>query len=279
MGRLVVISNRVADPRKPAAGGLAVALGESLQQTGGLWFGWSGHIVEGGTAGEGEVHKQQAGPVTLAMIDLSREDHDSYYLGYSNDVLWPVFHYRLDLAHFDAGFIGGYRRVNQLFARKVMPMLKPDDIIWIHDYHLIPLAAELRAMGCKQRMGFFLHIPLPPQEIMAAIPQHEWLVRSLFAFDLIGLQTHQDVQHFERYVIGEAHGDLAGHGAHVGVARLRDETFHSLVARERSAARARIAHRRRQERHEHLVEVLPPLVDRTEGRDTESAVGSQQRQP
>ena len=210
MGRLVVISNRVADPRKPAAGGLAVALGESLQQTGGLWFGWSGHIVEGGTAGEGELHKQQAGPVTLAMIDLSREDHDSYYLGYSNDVLWPVFHYRLDLAHFDAGFIGGYRRVNQLFARKLMPMLKPDDIIWIHDYHLIPLAAELRAMGCKQRMGFFLHIPLPPQEIMAAIPQHEWLMRSLFAFDLIGLQTNQDVQHFERYVIGEAHGEALG---------------------------------------------------------------------
>ena len=210
MGRLVVISNRVADPRKPAAGGLAVALGESLQQTGGLWFGWSGHIVEGGTAGEGELHKQQAGPVTLAMIDLSREDHDSYYLGYSNDVLWPVFHYRLDLAHFDAGFIGGYRRVNQLFARKVMPMLKPDDIIWIHDYHLIPLAAELRAMGCKQRIGFFLHIPLPPQEIMAAIPQHEWLMRSLFAFDLIGLQSNQDVQHFERYVIGEAHGEALG---------------------------------------------------------------------
>jgi len=212
MGRLVVISNRVADPRKPAAGGLAVALGESLQQTGGLWFGWSGHIVEGGTAGEGEVHKQQAGPVTLAMIDLSREDHDSYYLGYSNDVLWPVFHYRLDLAHFDAGFIGGYRRVNQLFARKVMPMLKPDDIIWIHDYHLIPLAAELRAMGCKQRMGFFLHIPLPPQEIMAAIPQHEWLVRSLFAFDLLGFQSKTDLGHFTAYAQAEAHAQDMGDG-------------------------------------------------------------------
>ncbi|RYF31179.1 MAG: trehalose-6-phosphate synthase, partial [Comamonadaceae bacterium] len=210
MGRLVVISNRVADPRKPAAGGLAVALGESLQKTGGLWFGWSGHIVEGGPTGEGELHKQQAGPVTLATLDLSREDHDSYYLGYSNDVLWPVFHYRLDLAHFDAGFIGGYRRVNQLFARKLLPLLKPDDIIWVHDYHLIPLAAELRAMGCKQRMGFFLHIPLPPQEIMAAIPQHEWLTRSLFSYDLVGLQSNQDKLHFERYVVGEAKGKALG---------------------------------------------------------------------
>jgi trehalose 6-phosphate synthase len=210
MSRLVVVSNRVADPRKPAAGGLAVALGESLQQSGGLWFGWSGQIVEDGPTGEGELHKQQAGKVTLATIDLSREDHDSYYLGYSNDVLWPVFHNRLDLAHFEAGFIGGYRRVNQLFARKLLPMLKDDDVIWIHDYHLMPLAAELRAMGCKQRIGFFLHIPLPPQIIVAAIPQHEWLMRSLFSYDLIGFQAQQDVQHFEHYVRNEAHGEYLG---------------------------------------------------------------------
>ena len=210
MSRLVVVSNRVADPRKPAAGGLAVALGESLQQTGGLWFGWSGTIVEDGPTGEGEMHTQQAGKVTLATIDLCREDHDSYYLGYSNNVLWPVFHDRLDLANFDAGFITGYRRANQLFARKLLPLLKEDDIIWVHDYHLIPLAAELRAMGCRQRIGVFLHIPLPPQIIMAAIPQHEWLMRSLFAYDVIGFQAQQDVQHFERYVLNEARGQALG---------------------------------------------------------------------
>lgn len=210
MARLVVISNRVADPRKVAAGGLAVALGESLQQTGGLWFGWSGTIVEDGPTGEGELHRHQAGKVTLATLDLCREDHDAYYLGYSNKVLWPVFHNRLDLANFDAGFIGGYRRVNQLFARKLMPLLQEDDILWVHDYHLIPLAAELRAMGCKQKIGFFLHIPLPPQIILAAIPQHEWLMRSLFAYDVLGFQAQQDVQHFERYVSNEAHGEALG---------------------------------------------------------------------
>ena len=126
-----------------------MALGDSLQQSGGLWFGWSGTIVEerpdrrrraaqpAGRQGHARHHRPEP------------QDHDSYYLGYSNDVLWPVFHNRLDLAHFDAGFIGGYRRVNQLFARKLMPLLKDDDIIWVHDYHLIPLAAELRAMGCR----------------------------------------------------------------------------------------------------------------------------------
>ena len=203
MSRLVVISNRLADPRKPAAGGLAVALGEALNQTGGLWFGWSGTIVEEGTPGEGDLHVRQAGAVTLATVDLCREDHQSYYLGYSNSVLWPVFHYRLDLADFNADYIDGYRRVNQLFARKLLPLLRDDDVIWVHDYHLIPLAAELRALGCQQRIGFFLHIPMPPPLIMAAIPQHEWLMRSLFAYDLVGLQSEADVAHFTRYVRNE----------------------------------------------------------------------------
>ena len=201
MSRLVVVSNRVADPRKAAAaGGLAVALGEALAVNGGLWFGWSGTVVEGGAPGEGDVHTQHAGNVSLSTLDLCRDDHDSYYLGYSNGVLWPVFHYRLDLANFDAGYIGGYRRVNQLMARKLLPLLQPDDTIWVHDYHLIPMAAELRAMGCKNRIGFFLHIPLPPPLILAAVPQHEWLIKSLFAYDLIGFQSQTDVEHFASYV-------------------------------------------------------------------------------
>lgn len=210
MSRLIVVSNRIADPRKAASGGLAVALGQALEASGGLWFGWSGQVVEDGTPGEGELHLQQAGHVQLATVDLSREDHDSYYSGYSNGVLWPVFHYRLDLADFDAGYIGGYRRVNQMFARKLASLLRPDDIIWVHDYHLIPLAAELRAMGCRQRMGFFLHIPLPPPLILAAVPEHDWLMRSLFAYDLVGFQSQADVAHFSRYVGTEIPADVLG---------------------------------------------------------------------
>jgi trehalose 6-phosphate synthase len=203
LGRLVVVSNRIADPRKTAAGGLAVALAEVLNGTGGMWFGWSGKIVD--DTDTDDPHVQQAGPVKLVTVDLSKKDHDAFYLGYSNGVLWPVFHYRLDLADFDAGYINGYRRVNQLFARKLMPLLKPDDVIWVHDYHLIPLAAELRALGCEQRIGFFLHIPLPPPLILAAIPGHDWLVRALFAYDLLGFQSGADLNHFARYVETEAH--------------------------------------------------------------------------
>jgi trehalose 6-phosphate synthase len=213
MSRLVVVSNRTADPRNAAAGGLAVAIRESLQQTGGIWFGWSGKFAEegdGGTARTSEPQVQTVGNVTLATLDLSREDHETYYLGYANAVLWPVFHYRLDLATFDTRFAAGYRRVNQLFARKLMALLKPDDVIWVHDYHLIPLAAELRAMGCGNRIGFFLHIPMPPPLIMAAIPEHEWLTRCLFAYDLVGFQSKADMAHFSHYVESEARGRKLG---------------------------------------------------------------------
>jgi trehalose 6-phosphate synthase len=215
MGRLVVVSNRLADPRKTAAGGLAVALGDVLNSTGGLWFGWSGKIIEeadGGKPGEGELHSQQAGAVRLLTLDLSREDHNAYYVGYSNGVLWPVFHYRLDLADFESAHISGYRRVNQLFARKLKPLLRDDDVIWVHDYHLIPLAAELRALGCSQRIGFFLHIPLPPPLILAAIPGHDWLIRALFAYDLVGFQSKADHGHFCNYVEAEAHAQNLGEG-------------------------------------------------------------------
>jgi trehalose 6-phosphate synthase len=150
------------------------------------------------------------GAVKLVTIDLSRADHDAYYSGYSNQALWPALHYRLDLADFGSGFFAGYQRVNRLFARKLAALLRPDDVVWVHDYHLIPLAAELRALGCRQRIGFFLHIPLPPPPILAAIPGHEWLMRSFFAYDLVGLQTRSDADHFARFVQQEAGATALG---------------------------------------------------------------------
>lgn len=212
MPRLVVISNRVADPRKTAAGGLAVALGEVLNNSGGLWFGWSGKLSEPGPGGDTPMHVHQAGQVKLVTVDLTKEDYDAFYVGYSNGVLWPVFHYRLDLADFDAGYIEGYRRVNQMFARRLLPLLQPDDILWVQDYHLIPLAAELRSLGCTQRIGYFLHIPLPPPLILAAIPGHDWLMKGLCSYDVVGFQSEADHEHFTRYIQAEAKAVDAGEG-------------------------------------------------------------------
>ncbi len=208
MGRLVVVSNRVADPRKPSAGGLAVALGDALAESGGLWFGADPEVADDESPIIGEVRTQRAGLVTLATVKVGRSDYRRYYDGYANAVLWPVFHNRLDLAQFDAGHVDGYRRVNRLFAERLRPLLRPDDVIWVHDYHLIPLATELRALGCHQRIGFFLHIPLPPPLILAAIPAHEWLMRALFAYDLVGLQSHTDLNHLRRYLAVEARAEM-----------------------------------------------------------------------
>lgn len=208
MSRLVVISNRVADPRKSAASSLTAALGQTLAADGGLWFGWSGTIVEDGQPGEGQMHSHQAGKVRLNTVDLCREDHDSYYLGYGNAVLWPVLHGRLDMADFEANHLDGYRRVNQLLARKLLPLLRTDDILWVHNYQLIPMAAELRAMGCRNRIGFFLHTPLPPAQILAALPQHAWLMRCLFAYDLVGFQSRADLANFAHYAGHEAGAEV-----------------------------------------------------------------------
>jgi trehalose 6-phosphate synthase len=214
MGRLVIVSNRVADPRKAAAGGLAVALGPALQEAGGVWMGWSGRVVDNATppAELGRVHTRPVGSATLATLDLSDREYKEFYLGFSNSVLWPVFHYRLDLADYRSEYLDGYLSVNRRFAQALKPLLRDDDLVWVHDYHLIPLAEELRLLGCHHRIGFFLHIPLPPPMILAAMPSHEVLLRALFAYDVIGVQSEADVGHFAGYVQREAGARPLGDG-------------------------------------------------------------------
>jgi trehalose 6-phosphate synthase len=108
--------------------------------------------------------------------------------------------------------LNGYQRVNSLFAQRLVPLLKPDDLVWVHDYHLIPMAEQLRQAGCKQRIGFFLHIPWPAVEVLLALPNHAELVRSLCAFDLIGFQTNRDLQAFVDYITVEANGKIGDGG-------------------------------------------------------------------
>jgi trehalose 6-phosphate synthase len=240
--RLVVVSNRVGDPRKAAAGGLAVALGDALSGTDSLWFGWSGHVAET----SGALRERRIGRMQLATIDLDRADHDGYYLGQANQALWPSFHSRLDLANFDPAFLAAYRRVNALFARKLAPLLRPDDLVWVHDYHLIPLAQELRRLGCAQRMGFFLHIPLPPPALMTAIPGHEELVQALFAYDLVGLQSRADAEHFALYAASELHARALGGDRYAAFGR-EVEVRAYPIGIDVAAFRAMLAQRESQE--------------------------------
>jgi trehalose 6-phosphate synthase len=191
MSRLVIISNRVPAPRERGqlAGGLAVALREAIAEQETLWFGWSGTCVPAPT---GEAQVTRSGRLTFATIDLQQDDYEGFYRGYSNGMLWPLFHHRTGLALFRREDLGAYRRVNDAYAAALMPLLRPGDMVWVHDYHLIPLGACLRRRGFGGRLGFFLHVPFPPRAIYETLPQGDALLGDFAAYDVLGMQTEED---------------------------------------------------------------------------------------
>lgn len=197
MGRLIVASNRTATPGEQKAGGLAVALWDALAERGGLWFGWSGEIVPQEARG---IRLVREGEVEFALADLTEAEHEGYYLGYSNRTLWPVLHYRVDLARFDDKEFEAYASVNRRFGRLLHQVARPGDAVWIHDYHLLLLGQELRNNGWQGALGFFLHIPFPPAEVFSSLPDHQRLARAMAEFDLLGFQTERDVGNFRRYM-------------------------------------------------------------------------------
>ncbi|HXQ42598.1 MAG TPA: trehalose-6-phosphate synthase [Candidatus Udaeobacter sp.] len=205
MARLVILSNRLALPgeKSARAGGLAVGLRDALARRGGLWLGWSGETTEGPA---GEPRLLSAGKVTYAAVDINAADYREFYIGYANGALWPLFHHRPGLSLYRRAAFEGYLRVNSWFAQSLKPLLLPDDLIWVHDYHFIPLATELRKLAVANRIGFFLHIPFPAPELFVTLPEHKRLAADLLAYDLTGLQTAADVRRLQRYFIEEASG-------------------------------------------------------------------------
>ena len=222
MNRLIIISNRVQPPTGAgdgSQGGLAVALSAALREYSGLWFGWSGEITEEFT---GHINFQRNDGVTTATIDLEEQDLDEYYNGYANRTLWPLFHYRVDLAEYERQFAGGYERVNTRFAETVGPLIEEEDLVWVHDYQLIPLGRELRKRGCRNLIGFFLHIPWPPTPLLLSLPSHRELVDSLFDYDVIGFQTTDWLESFLHYATHEMGATVEENGdVVVGERRVR----------------------------------------------------------
>jgi trehalose 6-phosphate synthase len=196
--RLILVSNRVNVPEAGGArqaGGLTVAVNAALKQREGVWFGWSGNVSNDNVK-PNIVRRRMRTYVTL---DLSETDFQEYYNGFANRVLWPILHYRVDLAEFTSVELDGYLRVNARFADALSPIITPEDTIWVHDYHLMPLAKELRARGHDNPIGFFLHIPCPPPDILEALPHHWQTVGALSHYDLVGMQTEQDAENLGRY--------------------------------------------------------------------------------
>lgn len=198
MSKLVVVSNRVITPTmgKKTAGGLAVGIIDALRAQGGLWFGWNGTVSEDPP---NALEHHHVNGIRCATMPLTADEYDTYYRGFANGVLWPTFHYRIDLSKYDEADYAGYLRVNAHFANTLKELVTPEDDIWVHDYHLLPLALACRRLGMSNRIGLFLHIPFPTEPVLRTIPPHRELVEAMCAYDLLGFQTPSDVQAFTDY--------------------------------------------------------------------------------
>jgi trehalose 6-phosphate synthase len=203
--RLIVVSNRLPVALKRAgrrwrgesgSGGLVSALLPVLRDRGGTWIGWAGAPGPARAfAGALAAADRQAG-YRLAAVALEAAEIDDFYLGFSNEIIWPLFHDLPSRCKFKPRYWETYRRVNRKYAKAVMGRARPGDFIWVHDYHLMNVGAELRRLGCRSRLAFFLHIPFPSPDVFLKLPWRSQVLDALLEFDLVGLQTARDRRNF-----------------------------------------------------------------------------------
>src|SRR5947207_1404247 len=207
MNRLIVVSNRLPFALDsigedlwtvtPAVGGLVSAVEPVLRERGGTWIGWPGIA--------GEIPREPLAKATrhagykVVPVSLSQSERDEFYCGYSNEVIWPLFHDLQNFCNFEPAYWQAYKQVNVRYAEAIARSAQPDDFIWVHDYHLMYVAQALREQSGGRKLSaltFFLHIPFPPYDIFSKLPQQQRLLRALLQFDLLGFQTRRDVRNF-----------------------------------------------------------------------------------
>jgi trehalose 6-phosphate synthase len=201
---LVVVSNRVAraTANEPMTGGLAAALLPVVEKSGAIWVGSSGRVRHGAQK-EPFAEIEALGAGALAMLDLPAAHYGGYYEGFANSALWPALHSRSDLIRSSQDDYQSYREVNAFMARALLRFRKPETVFWVQDYHFLALGAELRDLGVRHPIGFFLHTPWPTRAIIGGVPHHRELVEAMLAYDLIGFQTDDDRDNFVGYLRSE----------------------------------------------------------------------------
>lgn len=199
--RLPVVVNREGDDWtvSPSSGGLVTALAPVLRDRGGMWIGWPGTLDEVDLTEPLKKGASEAG-YELFPIILTKEEHDNFYYGFSNEVLWPLFHDLQDRCKFEPDYWSAYEKVNEKFAQAIADNTTPEDTIWAHDYHLMNVAGALRKLGVETPLGFFLHIPFPQLDIFLKLPWRSEILSALLEYDLIGLQTIRDRRNFVQCV-------------------------------------------------------------------------------
>jgi trehalose 6-phosphate synthase len=236
---IVVVSNRVArvEANEPVTGGLASALLPVVKNSGAIWVGSSGRVRDAsGKDSFAEIEALGAG--ALATVDLPAAHYKGYYEGFANSGLWPALHSRADLIQVTTDDYKSYREVNALMARALLRFNRADATFWIQDYHFLTLGSELRRLGIKQPIGFFLHTPWSAPAMMHSVPHHRELVSAMLAYDLIGFQTDEDRQNFKDYVKSELGLTVAGDTIVSYHGRSRLDTFPIGINVDEFAARA-----------------------------------------
>ncbi len=182
---------------EPGSGGLVTALRPVLRNRGGRWIGWSGVTEE--EAGDPRplfADSRRRFGYELVPVPLTAREKLGFYSGFSNEIIWPLFHDLISLCNFDPAYWASYEAVNQKFAELIVRHARPDDFVWVHDYHLMRTASALRGLGFTGRMAFFLHIPFPPLDVFLKLPWRFQVLRSLLEYDLVGFQTVRDRRNF-----------------------------------------------------------------------------------
>lgn len=206
--RLVVVSNRLpiavedtpAGRRVvPGAGGLVTAMGPVLGDRGGKWVGWLGASGVEETRSALDEASSELG-YELEPVELTPQEIEGFYEGFANEVLWPLFHDFIPHCVFDPAFWPVYQAANRKFAEAAAAVSEDGDYLWIHDYHLMRVGAELREMGVRHELGFFLHIPFPSLDIFSKMPWRQRILAGLLDYDLVGFQTHRDLRNFAQCV-------------------------------------------------------------------------------
>jgi trehalose 6-phosphate synthase len=183
-------------------GGLAAALLPVVEKSGAIWVGSSGRVRDGAQK-EPFAEIEALGAGALAMLDLPAAHYGGYYEGFANSALWPALHSRSDLIRASQDDYQSYREVNTFMARALLRFRKPETVFWIQDYHFLSLGAELRDLGVRHPIGFFLHTPWPARAVISGVPHHRELVEAMLAYDLIGFQTIDDRDNFVGYLRSE----------------------------------------------------------------------------
>lgn len=205
-GKLLIVSNRlpivvenIAGQRRavPASGGLVTALTSLLKQSHTTWVGWPGPSVE---EQEASALAQLASQEDCRFIPvfLTSEEEAKFYYGFSNEIVWPLFHDLQSRCNFDPSYWGTYKCVNRKYATTIKEITNGGEFVWVHDYHLLLLAEQLRSMNVDSNVAYFHHIPFPSPDIFAKMPWRSELLGAMLRFNALGFQTSRDFRNFVR---------------------------------------------------------------------------------